>query len=196
MAPTAFSFMKVGNAAPPNLLLTIFNLQKNCMKQLSLLFVAGLMLVITGCPLRTDLPIDAGSYTSTGWLLGKWTEQKNDGTAGDIYLVKKGNRPGIVQIYEVTKGESSARPRPSVLSSIGNKIFINVYDEDEDNDKGYYIYQLRKISDKEIELLPVREYSIEASASAKKLQAFLREHLNDEAIYEPKEIARLKKDVR
>lgn len=161
------------------------------MKQLSLLLLLSVMLFITGCPLRTAEPIDAGSYTKTDWLLGKWTEQKAGG--GDVYLIKKGSKASRLQLFNVTRGDDETDARTIILSSIGKKIFISVSDVDEDKEKGYYIYQLTKLSNTEIELLPVKEYSVSSDAQSKELQTFLNQHIDDDTIYEAKDLVHFKK---
>jgi hypothetical protein len=164
------------------------------MKQLSMLMLLGIMLVITGCPLQTETPIDQGSYTSTGWLEGTWKEQKADGTTGKVSQIKKGSRAGNIDVYTVTDGTPESKPMPVVLSSVGGKIFISAYSEgDEVEESGYYIYQLQKKSAAAFDLVPVKEHIISSDASSKEMINFLSEHINDGAILEEKELAHYKK---
>jgi hypothetical protein len=163
------------------------------MKKLSLLLLVGVMLFITGCPLQTRQAIDEGSYTSTNWLMGNWTQQKADGTKGKSYLIKNGDKPGRISVYSIIEGETEAKPRAVTLSNVGGKIFISAWDESDDAaDAGYYIYQMVKKSSTSFELLPVKERSISYDATSEEIRSFLNEHLSGD-IYELKDVEFYKK---
>jgi hypothetical protein len=165
----------------------------NDMKRLSLALLIGIMLVITGCPLQTTMPVDEGSYTASSWLEGKWIEQKADGTTSKTYLIKKGDKPGRILVYTITDGKPESKPMPVVLSNVAGKIFISAYTEADDVDEaGYYIYQMQKKSNAAFDLLPVKEHAISTSASSKEITTFLREHVDGD-IYEVKDLAHYKK---
>jgi hypothetical protein len=162
------------------------------MKHLSLILLLGAMLVITGCPMQTEHPVDEGSYTATSWIEGKWVQQKSDGTAGKSYLIKK-DKPGRLLAYSVTAGKAEAKAQPIIASTVGSKVFLSAYTEgDEVDDKGYYIFQLIKKSNSEFELLPVKEYTVESGASSKEIKDYLMQH-GDDAIYEEGERETYKK---
>jgi hypothetical protein len=163
------------------------------MKQLSIVLLMGLMLVITGCPLHTSAPVDGGSYTTTSWLEGKWIQQKADGTTAKTYLIKKGDKPGKIDVYTITDGKAETKPMPVVLSTVAGKIFISAYSEADDMDEaGYYIYQMQKKSSTAFDLLPVKEHSINADASSREIMSFLSEHIDGD-IYEIKDLEHYKK---
>src|ERR1043165_2810751 len=115
------------------------------MKQMSFMLLLGAMLVITGCPLHTNMPVDGGSYTATGWLMGKWIGEKANGTKANTYIIEKGDKPGNLRVYTETDGKRDAKHMPVVLSSIGGKIFVSAFDEgDNAEDKGNYILLMEK----------------------------------------------------
>ena len=153
----------------------------------------AIMLLITGCPLQTSVPVDEGSYTTTGWLEGKWIELKADGSTAKTYLIKKGDKAGKIQVYTITDGKPEAKPMPVVLSNVAGKIFISAYTEADDMDEaGYYIYQMQKKSNAAFDLLPVKEHAISTSATSKEIMTFLRENVDGD-IYETKDLVHYKK---
>ncbi len=163
------------------------------MKQISLMLLLGVMLVITGCPLNTEKPVDEGSYTATGWLTGKWIGQKANGTKGNTYIVEKGDKPGNIRVYAVTDGKRAAKPRPVVLSSIGNKIFISAYEEgDEVDDSGYYIMLMVKKGNNAFDLMPVKEHSISSGSTSKEIRDWLTANADGD-IYVADEVEHYKK---
>jgi len=164
------------------------------MKQLSFLLLVSVMLVVTGCPLQTNSPVDEGSYTETSWLEGKWDRQASRGSEGKSYVIKKHRKPGNILAYDVINGTTDSKGRLIVLSNIGSTIFISAFEDSDDlTDKGYYIYKMIKKSSTEFDLLPVKENSIAKNVSGKDIRAYLNKN-QDADIYEKKDIEHYKKN--
>ncbi len=149
---------------------------------------------MSGCPLQTSSPIDEGSYTETGWLEGKWERQPSDGSDGESYVIRKHRKPGNMLVYEVKEGKTETKGRSVILSSIGAKIFLSVFEEgDELSDKGYYIYRMIKKSSTAFDLIPVKEHLIEPNTSSRGIRKYLDEN-QDAGIYEITDTEHYKKN--
>jgi len=168
-------------------ILTLCMLKCCMMKRLLSGCLLAAMLLLTGCPYESDTPVDQGSYPAPAWLPGKWQLVKQDGT-GTVYDLKANK--GNAALLEATTSVETIRK--IFLSKVGNSIYLSVYEPSDDmSEEGYYIYRLTKKSNTEIELLPVNEHINISGAGS--LKEFLRQHENDETIFEKSELSTYKK---
>ncbi len=144
---------------------------KKLLLQITLL--AGLMLVLQGCPYGTEIAIDEPTVKIDEKLLGKW-EAKNSGDY--MYTVTK--KDDFNYKFE-KKGKTStdATLYTGFLSVIDGVKFINI-SEDASSTKTFYLYKLEMSgSGAKATLLPVTENITEKFATAPELKAFIKKNM-------------------
>ena len=166
------------------------------MKQIAVYSLVICMFMLAGCPAKTLHSIDNGSYEAPSWLPGKWVELDKDGQKKDIFLLKKDGHQGHLTCYEVdSSGKADhSKPSPVIMSTIGGKTFLCFYDKGDDaSDKGYYLFQFRKVSNTEFILAAIKENLIDYDAESSEIVKFLEQNKDDESIYNPDETVHYKK---
>ena len=161
---------------------------------LSLLLIA--MFVITGCPLQTKNSIDFGSYEVPAWLPGTWKKVIAKGELAKTgYNLQKQDAKGYLICYDVdSAGNVSSEGKETILSNVGGKVFIGVYEKGDDaSEPGYYIFELRRVSDREMILAGVKEHKVDYDASSAELKKFLEENKNNPSLFDDAETTRYKK---
>lgn len=144
---------------------------KKLLLQITLL--AGLMLVLQGCPYGTEVAIDEPTVKIDEKLLGKW-EAKNSGDY--MYTVTK--KDDFNYKFE-KKGKTStdATLYTGFLSVIDGVKFINI-SEDASSTKTFYLYKLEMSgSGAKTTLLPVTENITEKFANSAELKAFIKKNM-------------------
>jgi len=144
---------------------------KKLLLQLALL--AGLMLVLQGCPYGTEVAIDDPSVKIDEKLLGKW-EAKNSGDY--MYTVTK--KDDFNYKFEKTgKTSPEATLYTAFISIVDGVKFLNI-SEDASSTKTYYLYKLEmSTSGAKATLLPVTENITEKFATPAELKAFIKKHM-------------------
>lgn len=144
---------------------------KKFLLQLGLL--AGLMIVLQGCPYGTEVAIDDPAVKIDEKLLGKW-EAKNSGDY--LYTITK--KDDFHYKFE-KKGKSSpdATLYTGFLSLVDGVKFLNIY-EDAASTKTYYLYKLEMSgSGAKATLHPVTENITEKFENSPDLKAFIKKHM-------------------
>ena len=166
------------------------------MKQLSVCLLLLAMIGLCGCPVLTKNSVDDGSYEVPSWLPGKWCEVTRDGTKKDCNILKKEDKKGTMTRYE-TDASGNADPlkaTPVILSNVGSKIFMFAYTEGDGGEyPGYYIFELRKVSNTEFVLAGIKEHAIDYEASRDDIKKYLLDNKNNNAIFDPAETTTYKK---
>lgn len=149
------------------------------------------LIVLTGCPVETNVSIDDGSWEYPDWVLGKWKLRALSAQISeyDSYNVKElEGKPGNVIAYPLDSAgnEKTIGLKHLIFSRVGPQIFVNVYDESDDKytDKGYYIYFFNEIAPYEVELIGIKEKKIPFAVSRPNLQAWIMSNMNDKSIYD------------
>lgn len=140
---------------------------------LQLGLMAGLMIVLQGCPYGTEVAIDEPSVKIDDKLLGKW-EAKNSGDY--TYTVTK--KDDFNYKFE-KKGKTStdASMYTGFLSVIDGVKFMNIY-EDAASPKTYYLYKLEMSgSGAKATLVPVTENITEKFENSADLKAFIKKYM-------------------
>ena len=149
------------------------------------------VLILQGCPLQTKNSIDEGSYDIPSWLPGKWKLMSNDDKTAPIYLLGKDESRKANMLafpYDSLGNISTDNYYRMILSTVGDKIFVNVYDNgDSGGEEGYYIYLLKIISNTTIKLVGVKESSVDGDIEPEKLKEWLLAHKDDDSIYDSSE---------
>ncbi len=167
------------------------------MKKLAVYSLLVAMFLLAGCPVLTQNSIDEGSYEVPKWLPGKWHEVKDGHKKKEGYLLKKGDKTGNLTCYDIdsTGRIDNQSARRIILSTVGNKIFLCAFSPaDGNNDEGYYLFEFRKRSEKEFELVGIKEHSIDYDAASKDILAFLSANKDNTDIYSNDDETIYKKD--
>jgi hypothetical protein len=163
------------------------------MKKLLLLFVPAVLLMLTGCPLQTEKPIDSGSYPVPAWITGKWTSAL--GTNYDLKVVKGKLGTALYVEYDSAGNPNKGASNAILFSKIADKVFVSIYaNETVDANAGYYLFLFKKISDREIELTALKENSVSFSASSDAIKKWLTTNKDNKAIYDSTDISRFRKE--
>ena len=156
------------------------------MKQLAIYSLLIAMFFLAGCPVLTKNSIDEGSYEVPKWLPGKWHEVKDGHKKNEGYFLKKADKTGNLTCYDIDSAGrvDNQSARRIILSTVGNKIFLSAFSPaDGNNEEGYYLFEFRKISEKEFELFGIKEHSIDYDATSKDILAYLDANKNNKDVY-------------
>ncbi len=166
------------------------------MKQLAIYSLILMMLVLTGCPVLTKNSIDDGSYDVPKWMAGKWQAFDKEGKAKDIYFLEKGEKKGNMKCYD-DDGNGKAdqgKMHQVILSTVGSRTFLCYYTpEDDVSDEGYYLFELRKVSNKEFQLAGIKEHAIDYHATQAAIVKYLEQNKDNDGIFDPAEVSTYKK---
>ncbi len=107
--------------------------------QLSLL--ACLCLVLYGCPLQTQVPVDAKPHKIDTVLLGRWRGEKKDGVYTEYTVMKKSPTMYAITGREAHSDAYEVRYYYAYLSRVGGSEFLSVFSRDTTK-HGYYLLKL------------------------------------------------------
>lgn len=146
------------------------------MKKILLQFtlLAGLLVVLQGCPYNTEVAIDEPSVKTDAKMLGKW-EPKNSGDY--LYTVTKKSD----FLYKFAKKSKNTPTDTSsylgFVSTIDGAQFLNIYEEYAST-KSYYLYKMEMSgSGAKITLSPVTENITEKFTGSAELKAFIKKNM-------------------
>jgi len=149
------------------------------------------LIVLTGCPVETNVSIDDGSWEYPDWVLGKWKirEGSKEVSAYNTYIVKdvEGKLGNVIAYPVNTLGkEQTTGQKHLIFSRVGPQIFVNVYADGGEvmSDPGYYIYFFNEIAPYEVELIGIKEKKIPYALDRPNLQAWILSNMNDKSIYD------------
>lgn len=165
-------------------------------KKLALYCLVLFLFPLTGCPLLTKIPIDGGSCEVQPWMRGRWHEVNELGKPEKAWLLERDLQKGNLTIYEIdSEGKPNyAKPGKVIMSNLGGKTFACINNiGDDGTDEGYYIYEFRKISNKEFTLAGIKANKIPYITSIFDLLKFLKDNMNNPNIYDPHETMTYKK---
>jgi hypothetical protein len=120
-------------------------------------------------------------------LYGKWRNPANPKVA---YLVEKDARKGYFKRYDIdSAGNVGKVAQPVIMSVVEDRIFLSAFTPADDVEvDGYYLYEFRKVSDKEFKLVPVKEnkvsHALDYDTPSEKIKPYLQQKINDKTIYD------------
>ena len=167
------------------------------MKQLAVYSLLVAMFLLAGCPVLTKSSIDEGSYDVPKWLPGKWHEVKDGHKKNEGYLLKKADKTGNLTCYDIDSAGrvDNQSARRIILSIVGNKIFLSAFSPaDGNNEEGYYLFEFRKISVKEVELGGIKEHYLDYDATSKDIIDYLDANKDNKEIYSDEDKTIYKKE--
>ena len=170
------------------------------------------MLILTGCPVFTTNSIDNGSYDVPGYLAGKWYQVDKQGGNVDKYVIRPQSKKqkGLFHWNRILyKNQDTSLDQTAIMSEIDGMVFANFksYENKPDDTAavgnsaddtvaisyGYYIYEFKKVSDKEFTLTGIKSDLIKKDASSSEILDFLKKNKNDPDIFDSNEFFRFKK---
>ncbi len=154
------------------------------------------MLLLTGCPSQTEVTLEPNDEVPA-WLVGNWCKIKSSGEKGECYRLEKSKKKGVMTRYDVENGSALIMTgQDVVLCKIGKHTFVFAYDKGDEttSNAGYYIYELRKRSDKEFELAGVKEHEIDYGATRDEIRKYLEEHADNPDTYSKAETDTYRKE--
>ncbi len=162
-------------------------------------FVLGVIVLLTicfmGCPMQTKKSIDGGSYKIPEWLLGKWVDQADTSANPIVCRIKHdGKKTGHAIVEVLDSAGKGAESSALIFSTVGDNIFVSAFEDSNDEyDAGYYLYKFNKKSEKEIELIPLKEEIVDAKITQDSLKSWLLHNMNDSTIYDYSDISKYSK---
>jgi len=155
------------------------------MKRVLLMGLLAAMFLLTGCPSQTQVAMEPTDEVPA-WLVGTWCKVKGSGEKGECYRLDKTAKKGVMTRYDVEGGTALLMSgQEIVLAKVNGHTFVFAYDKGDEatSGEGYYIFELRKQSDKEFVLAGVKEHAIDYEASREEIRKYLQEHGDDAATY-------------
>jgi hypothetical protein len=145
----------------------------------SVKFVAlfgALSLVFMGCPYETKVPLDPAdkAVKLDNDMIGAFEEK------GDDSYTRKCEKDG--NQYRITKKSTEdSESEPTVYigwaSMVGDKQFLNVYEQDYSSDRAYYLYLIDKKSADRFKFKAVTDNITEEFTTGEELKAFVKKHM-------------------
>lgn len=129
--------------------------------------------VLGGCPYKSDIPLEPTGKKINPALIGVW-EPKSSGD--EKYTITKENET----TYKVTKTSKNAKEPTVYLGTIvdvDGTSFLNLQQQGEMADKGYYIYKVTlNTSGNKVTLQGVTENITETFKTGEELKAFIKKY--------------------
>jgi len=130
-------------------------------------------LMLGGCPYKSDVPMaDTGKKINAA-LLGTW-EPRN--ANGDKFTITKDNET----TFKITKTSKNAKD-PTIYEAyiveLDGDQFLNIQEQGEMADKGYYIYKVQaNDAGTKASLYPVTDNITEKFATGEEMKAFFKKY--------------------
>src|SRR5437879_5513863 len=96
-------------------------------KLLSLSLLACLCIILYGCPLQTQVPIDAKPHNIDTILIGKWKSEKKDNAYSIYTLTKKSKTIYALTARDVYSNGFKVEYYYAHYSKINGNIFLSLF---------------------------------------------------------------------
>ena len=143
---------------------------------LSFLALVTGMIVLTGCPYSSEVPIDQASIVPASTLLGKW---KTSETTKSFYEVKIKDKFYFDIDYNEWNSDTKAFEHKyynGFLSNIDKVQFLNIWNINEITT--IYLYKITHPNESKVVLNPISEYVTEKFSNSAELKAFIKKNMN------------------
>ena len=133
-----------------------------------------LMFVLGGCPYKSDIPLDTKGKAINPALVGVWEPRSN--SSGDKLKVTKDNE-FTYKIEKTSKNSTTPTIYKAHIVDVDGEPFLNLQDQGEMSDKGYYIYKLELGANSgKATLHPVTDNITEKFKTGEEFKAFIRKY--------------------
>ena len=149
------------------------------MKQnlISWVFLAAAVLIITGCPYASKVPIDTPSVPVNQKLIGKWLKASDTNKENPEYFVISGldqNKYNIVKFeYQTVDSTYKETKYVSHISQIEDISFLNMQ---KDGHGDYFLHRI-DLGNNEFTLFEVTDNIDEKFGSSTDLKAFVKKNM-------------------
>ncbi len=163
------------------------------LKKLSGLLLVVLMLVLTGCPYKSSVPIGPTEEKVEEVLLGKWIKAKDVSQENPEYFeIKKfANMEYEIDKWTYNSYDSaySMERYISHTTTIDENIFLNMQKDGAGN---FYLYKI-EFSAKDLKLFEITENIDESFNTSNELKAFVQANMNLSFFYSKDEVRYVKR---
>ncbi len=160
------------------------------------LFVA-LMLVLTGCPYSSTVPISQPNTPFPKEILGKWvasSQVSKDKPTTYYEITEKNPKVFVVTTYDLNRTDKTYKKGPVYnghLSEINGVTFINLFDVSQ---KKYLFYKLNNLSQEKFTLQEITDNITENFTSSAELQNFIKKYMNLSFFYNKTKTSYIKRN--
>lgn len=127
------------------------------------------LLLFTGCPYESEVPIDTPAIKVNEKLLGKWELRTN---SDDVFTVSK--LDGFTyKIVKQTKGSEDKSNYAAFMSDVAGTKYLNINEITELSTKTYYLYKFEQVSDGLVTFFAVTANVDEKFTSSADLKNFI-----------------------
>ncbi|MBX2840715.1 MAG: hypothetical protein KTR26_03015 [Flammeovirgaceae bacterium] len=139
----------------------------------NLIYISVVLLLCTGCPYKSFVPISAEGDLVDLDLLGKWQKEEEE----DIYYIIEKSSDKLYKIVENAYNPEEDAFEITIYEGIMNTLdgeqFLSVYNASTEEDEEYFLHKI-EISDKDhFVLFPVSNYIREEFKTSEELQEFI-----------------------
>ena len=143
------------------------------MKKFTWLLALPLLLMLAGCPYKSDFALDTKGKKVNPALLGKW--EPKSGFKESFNVTQTSDYTyRIVKLHEDKKDSSVYS---AYIVDVDGDQFLNLQQQGEMADKGFYFYKVElNTSGSKVTLSPVTENISEKFATAEEMRAFFKKY--------------------
>jgi len=135
----------------------------------------ALSLMFMGCPYESKIPLDPADKSKPDKdLVGKWEEKGEDSYTWKCQM--DGNQ---YRIEKKSTEDSESEPTIYIgwLTDVGGSPFMNVYEQDYESDRSYYLYRMEKKSEDRIKFKAVTDNITEEFTTSEELKTFVKKYM-------------------
>ncbi|WP_020526767.1 hypothetical protein [Flexithrix dorotheae] len=139
----------------------------------NLIYILAILLICTGCPYKSLVPISAHGDLVNQDLLGKWKKAEEEEV---YYIIEKSSdrKYKIVEnAYNPEEDAFEITLYEGTLNNLDGEIFLCVFNSSAEEDEEYYLHKI-EITDKDnFVLFPLSNYIREEFETSEALQEFI-----------------------
>lgn len=155
--------------------------------------LAGLSIVLWGCPYKSTVPLSTPSEYINKQVLGKWIPKTEESKANPEYytIEMKDTFHYAVDHFQFNENDSTYEIKSYICwtSNLENILFMNVQQE---NQKEVMIHRLDVMGDKLMVLYQVTNNIDERFTDSGKMQSFFKKHMKLSFFYNTDEVELIK----
>jgi hypothetical protein len=134
----------------------------------------AIAIMLGGCPYKSDVPLADKGKNINAALIGVW--EPKSGGSDEKYTVTKDN-DYTYQIVKTSKNAKEPTTYKAYAVDVDNETFLNLWQEGEMADKGYYIYKMEvNAGGNKLTLTSMTENVTEKFKTGDELKAFIKKY--------------------
>jgi hypothetical protein len=132
------------------------------------------LLLFTGCPFSSDIPIDSPSVRVNEKLIGTWELRSN---SESNYVVTKTDN-FTYKFEKHSKNNSDVTNYFAYMSNVSGVQYLNLWEESSSDKKTYYFYKFEMMNDAMVKFIPITENIDEKFTTSTELKNFIAKNQN------------------